>query len=98
MYNIQISFWNKTRFDQDIVESLKIFMRSRLIVVHVEYFQIIVESFQKRVILTIPTLVFLGIQRLKLWSCVERPKLGLVFYMYRHEAEEVHENERTWKV
>lgn len=76
-YNCRTSSNIKKGVDQDIVESLKIFIRLRLIMVHVEEFQIGVESYQKNVNLTPLMLACPGIQRVKKWSCFEKQNLGL---------------------
>lgn len=75
IYKRRINCYNKKGVDQDIIESLKIFTRSRVVVVHVEDFPMRIKSYQKRNNLTPPMLVCPGIQKAKKRTCFEKPNL-----------------------
>nr|GFB35150.1 guanine nucleotide binding protein (G-protein), alpha subunit [Tanacetum cinerariifolium] len=64
---------NKKGVDQDIIESLKIFMRSTIIVPHIEDFHIGIESYQRKISLTPLVLACPGIQKENKWTCFEKP-------------------------
>ena len=52
-------------------------MRSYVVVADIEYFQMGIESYQRKINHTPPMLACVGIQKVKGWTCFTKPDLGL---------------------
>ena len=75
MYLSNISYMYDQGDEDDIRDALKIFMRSQLSIIHVDDFQMGVESLQKKVNLTHPMITIPDIDEYELWTCIEHPLL-----------------------
>ena len=81
--------FNKNGIDKDVIESIYIFMKAYDLVAHIEYFQMGIESYQRKVNLTPPMLASVGIQKMKSWTWFTRPGLGLclVYKIYKKQKD-----------
>jgi hypothetical protein len=59
-----------------VIESVLIFIKAYVVVVHIEDFQMGIESYQRKVSLTPPMLSSIS-QKIKSWTYFTRPGLGL---------------------
>lgn len=81
MYLSNISFLYTPGNEDDILDSLRILMRSKLALIHIDDFKMGVESLQKMVNLTHPMIILPGIEEYEPSTCIENPlfELGIVY-------------------
>ncbi|GJU01527.1 integrase, catalytic region, zinc finger, CCHC-type containing protein [Tanacetum coccineum] len=68
-----------------LMNSLIMFIRSRVIWKRVHDFQLGIKSYQIKVNLTAPTLIFLGIEAYEPYSIVDKPNTGLIYFNSKDE-------------
>ncbi|GJR03849.1 hypothetical protein Tco_0526833 [Tanacetum coccineum] len=68
-----------------LLNSLMTFIRSCVILERVHDFQLGIESYQTRINLTAPTLIFLGIEAYDPYFMVDKPDTGLIFLNSKNE-------------
>ncbi|GKF94611.1 hypothetical protein Tco_0284311 [Tanacetum coccineum] len=71
--------------ENKLLNSLMTFIRSCIILERVHDFQLGIESYQIRINLTAPTLIFSGIKARDPYSIVDKPNTGLIYLNSKEE-------------